>query len=334
MTRRLLILPILAASVFAFVNPTYAQKYKWDLSNEHAASTLSGIADAKFAELVKAKSGGQIQITVHYGKALGYKSSEHFTAVEDGSIQLASTPFARLSGIDPIFELQSLPFLQPSIDEAHVFDDILRPYYQRVLSKSNQLLLHTVPWLPQGFWAGREINGVADLKGLRIRTIDRAAAETLKRAGADAIQMSWADVIPAAATGSINAAMTSAEGGVSAKLWEVGLKYFNNVSFTLDVSMTHVNRKAFYSLPDDLQLAVLSAAAETEAFAWNMAKKRAEELYQQLHAAGGKARDQLPPEFTNRLREAAGPVIGEWKNRFGSARADEILAIYFARTKK
>lgn len=305
-----------------------AQEIRWDLSDEHAPSTISGIADARFAELVKEKSGGRIEITVHYGAALGIKSADHFTAVEDGAVTLASTPFSRFGGINPIFEFQSLPFIAPTIDQAEKLTNLLLPIYDNVFDKANQKLLFTVPWLQQGFWAAKAVNKADDLKGLKIRTIDMAAAETLKRAGADAIQMSWGDVLPALSTGTINAVVTSSEGGVSAKLWEVGIKYFNNAGLTMDVSAVTVNRDSFNALPDDLQLAVLAAAVQTQAYVWAYARDRYAELSKTATQNGITMNDNMPPELIQHLRAAAGPVIEEWKKRLGEKVANDLLSIY------
>jgi TRAP-type C4-dicarboxylate transport system substrate-binding protein len=312
--------------------PSFAQTVKWDLSSEYAPTSLPGRTNAFFAERVKALSGGALAITVHFGGALGFKAADHYTAVEDGALPIASTPFNRMNGISPIFDLQSLPFLQSTLADARLLDELLRPFYNAAMAKNGQFVLFTTPWTPQGFWAKKTVASKGDLEGLRVRVVDLAAVQTLKAAGADAIQMSWADTLPAISTGSINGVLTSDDGGLSAKFPEAGLKSFSAVGFTVGVEMIHVNTKAFQALPANLQIAVLVAAADAERYGWSLSEKTIADNLAKMKAQGVSVVTELPPEFTAALKEAAAPAIAAWKKRFGPS-ADLVLDLYAERRK-
>ncbi len=62
----------------------------WDLSNEYPATSLQGQTADFFAKAVAEKTGGKLEITVHHGAALGYKSTDSFDAVGDGALQAAA----------------------------------------------------------------------------------------------------------------------------------------------------------------------------------------------------------------------------------------------------
>jgi TRAP-type C4-dicarboxylate transport system substrate-binding protein len=312
--------------------PASAQPIKWDLSSEYAPTSLPGRANAFFAQRVKALSGGALEITVHYSGALGFKAADHYTAVEDGALPIASTPFNRMNGISPIFDLQSLPFLQSTLADAKLLDELLRPFYNAAMAKNEQFILFTTPWTPQGFWAKKTVGSKDDLKGLRIRVVDLAAVQTLRAAGVDAIQMSWADTLPAISTGSINGVLTSDDGGLSAKFPEAGLTAFSAVGFTVGVEMIHVNSKAFFDLPAAVQTAVLVAAAEAERQGWAMSEKTVADNVAKMKAQGVSVVTGLPPEFAAALKDAAAPAIAAWKQRFGPS-ADLILDLYAERRK-
>ncbi|MBJ3778074.1 TRAP transporter substrate-binding protein [Acuticoccus mangrovi] len=304
-----------------------ADTVKWDLSTEYAPTSLPGRADAYFAERVKELSDGQMDITVHYSGALGFKAADHYTAVEDGALQLADTPFNRMNGIYPIFEMQALPFLQSTLDEAQTLDELMRPFYNAKMEQNDQFILFTAPWTPQGFWAKEDVASVEDLKNLRVRVVDLASVQTLKRAGADAIQLSWADTLPALSTGSINAVLTSDDGGLSAKFPEAGLTSFSAVGFTVGVDMVHVNADAFADLPEDLQLVVLTAAAEAGDYGWSIAKETVAGNFAKMGDLGVSVVETVSPEFKAALREASQPAIDDWKERFGP-QADMLLDLY------
>lgn len=313
--------------------PALADTVKWDLSSEYAPTSLPGRSNAWFAERVKELSGGKMEITVHFSGALGFKAADHYTAVEDGALPIASTPFNRMNGIYPIFELQSLPFLQSTLDEAETLDTILRPFYDNAMRRNGQFVLFTTPWTPQGFWAKKPVNAVDDLKGLRIRVVDLAAVQTLKGAGADAIQMSWGDTLPAISTGAINGVLTSDDGGLSAKFPEAGLTAFSAVGFTVGVEMIHVNQKAFDDLSPDLQTAVLVAAGEAQVHGWEMSRETVAANIEKMKAQGVTVVTEVSPEFKAALKQAAGPAITAWKERFGPG-ADQVLAFYAAALKQ
>lgn len=289
----------------------------WDLSTEYAPTSLPGRVNAHFAEKVKELSEGAFKITVHYSGALGFKAADHYSAVEDGALPIASTPFNRMNGINPIFDLQSLPFLQSTLDEAEHLDRTLRPFYNNVMRQNGQFLLFTTPWTPQGFWAKKPVTTRDDLKGLRVRVVDLAAVQTMKQAGADAIQMSWADTLPAISTGAINGVLTSDDGGLSAKFPEAGLTAFSPVGFTVGVEMVHVNQDTFDALSQDEQLILLTAAADAEAYGWALARETVKDNLAKMQAQNVNV-SETNAEFKAFLREAAAPAVASWQKTFGS----------------
>lgn len=313
--RRVLVGVVCAAAFLS--SAAAAAPVRWDLSSEYAPTSLPGRVNGFFAERLKAMSGGQIEITVHYSGALGFKAADHYTAVEDGALPIASTPFNRMNGLHPIFDLQSLPFLQSTLDEARTLDRTLRPFYDNVMRKNRQFVLFTTPWTPQGFWAKKTVNSKTDLGGLRVRVVDLAAVQTLKKAGADAIQLSWGDTLPAISTGAINGVLTSDDGGLSAKFPEAGLTAFSAVGFTVGVEMVHVNQAAFDKLSPALQTIVLAAAGEAQEYGWNLSGKTVTDNLAKMKQQSVNVVTDVSPEFKAYLKEASEPAIAAWKKRYG-----------------
>ena len=135
------------------------------------------------------------------------------------------------------------------------------------------MLLFTEPWTPVGIWSKKVVNSGTDMAQLKIRTYDKNGTVTLNSLGAAAIQMSWADVVPALSTNTIEAVLTSAEGGLSAKFSEY-LNHFHHLNFTMGTNMVHMNVDVFESLPEGLQQIVLDTAKEVEDELWARIKAR------------------------------------------------------------
>ena len=209
---------IAAASTLAVAvvaGNAFADPVKWDFSDEYGGNP-SGLtyqaAQYCIAEVEKI-AGDAIDITYQGGGALGFKSADHFEAVGDGAVQSAVTLLTQLSGVDPLFNLSSLPFVASSPEQAHQLWQIARPEYAKVFEANNQILLWALPNAPSGIHAKTPINSVAAVTGLRIRTYDKNGTDTLKAAGAAPLQIAWSDLVPQLSTGGVDAVLTSADGG-------------------------------------------------------------------------------------------------------------------------
>ena len=318
---------IIAGLLFVFsINAASAGTIKWDMANEYPPKSIHGENDAYFSKLLKEKSGGKIEITHHYGASLGYKSKDQFDAVTDGALPIADTYVGPLRGINPIFLLSSLPFLARTIDDAKVLWEVSSSYYKDVLKKSNQVLLWVSPWPPSGIWAKKPIRTVADLKNLKMRTYDPNGTITFKNIGAAPIQLSWSDVVPQLGTGGIEAVLTSAEGGVSAKFWDL-LSHFNEINYCSPLNMIHMNADVFNGLPDELKKAVMDTAAEANEHSWEAAKTRVAQNYKDMKAHKMTVVTDVPDQLKAKLAEAGRPAVDGWLKKMGPE-GKKILAEY------
>ncbi len=134
---------------------TAAQKL--DFSSEYNAGSIHVEGDTFFIEQVEALAGDEVNITLHLGGSLGYKSPDHFYAVADNAVQIADTLAGFFGGVDPILLLSSLPFVVSDVDEAKALYEIARPHYEQVFADNEQILLYASPWPPTGIWAKKPI---------------------------------------------------------------------------------------------------------------------------------------------------------------------------------
>lgn len=287
-----------------------------DMTNEYEASSIHGEGDRFFAERAGALSGGELEIVLHLGGALGLKSKDHLDAVSDGVVPIADTLGGALAGADPLFLASSLPFLARSSAEARELYLAARPAYERFFAANGQLLLYASPWPPSGIWAEDAVDAADKLSGLKIRTYDANGTRTFAAAGAAPIQLSWADVVPQLATGGIAAVLTSAEGGVNASFWE-HLGAFAEINYAMPLNFVHMSRAAFDGLSEKERGAILLAATEADARNWRAMEKRVADNYATLADKGVTVAREIDPAMQARLTAAAEKVTAEWLEKTG-----------------
>lgn len=293
----------------------YAQ-VKLDFSNEYNTQSIHAQGDMYFIDQVRALTDGDVDITLHTGGSLGFKSVDHFYAVADGAVPLADTLAGSMAGIDPIFLLSSLPFVVKNADEAEKLYHIAKPYYEEVFADNNEILLYASPWPASGIWSKHAVNSQNTLTGLKIRTYDKNGTLTFKTAGAAPVNLSWADVVPQLSTGGIEAVLTSADAGASGRFWE-NLNSYSAIQYAIPLNMVHMNRDEFDALSAAQQQAILQAAHNTDKHNWQTVRTRVQNNYAELRDNDVTILEQLPADFLSGLQQAAQPALKEWLEETG-----------------
>jgi len=300
-------------------------KTKWDMHIAWPPANFHTKGVVKFADLVTQKTGGQLEIVVHPGGALGFKGQEVLGAVRSGALPIAELFMGNARGDDPIFGLTSVPLLVKNYDEAWKLYQIAKPYYEEALAKQNAKLLYAVPWPPSGIYTKKMLKSTADFKGLKIRTYDSNSAEFVTLLGGQGIAIPFSELYTALSTGLVNGVLTSTQTGVDAKLWEV-TNYFHRINYAFPLNMVFVNKQAFEKLPADQQQAILDAAAEVEAFQWKQSKKAdlASEIALKTH--GMNVVTDITPELQSAMESAAQKILDKWLQEAGPKGAEVIKA--------
>ncbi len=331
-TRRMLMRnAALAGAIGALGNRAFAAStIRWDMADEYNADALSGKASKYFLSELQKKVGDQIAITYQGGGALGYKSADQFDAVQDGAVQTAVTLMTQLGGIDPLFNLSSLPFIAKTPQEAYLLWQAARPEYEKIFADNNMVLLWAMPNPPSGIFADRAITSMDALNGLRIRTYDVNGTQTLMKAGAAPLQIAWSDLIPQLSTGAIDAVLTSADGGVQLSLWDY-LSDFTEMNYAMGLFMCHVNKDAFDALPKDVQEAMLAITDSCDAYNWKIMTESIEASYKILrdHGMTVTTAADVPDDVFATLNAAGAAVREDWVAKTGSRGAD-VLAQFDA----
>jgi TRAP-type transport system periplasmic protein len=309
----------LLASALLLLDPAAASaQAAWNMSTEYPQSAMPGVGITTFAVRLAEISAGRLQIKPSFDASGGIRSAEMIAAIVEGRVQAGDAFASTLSDVDPIFALASLPFLVGSIDDARRLADLTRPFFADALQKKGQRLLYLTPWPPSGIWSKTPLKTSADLASLSIRTYDTISSEVFAGAGAKASSISFADTMPKLADGSINAVLSSGDGGAGRELWKF-LPYFSEITYSLPLSVAIVSQALYDGLSPELREAVDSASRQTENELWLAMSARQQENYRRMRENGVTIESGLAPAVIASLQSGAAAAQQAWCARSGLA---------------
>ncbi|WP_249138879.1 TRAP transporter substrate-binding protein [Actibacterium sp. MT2.3-13A] len=240
----------------------------WDMPTPYGDSVFHTQNIQQFAADVSEATGGALTITVHSAGAL-FAHPEIKDSVRRGLAPIGETLMSRLANEDPVFAVDSIPFLASSYDEARALWDVSRPLVEEKLAAQGLTLLYAVPWPGQSIYTKEPVNSTADLQGAAFRAYNTATERLAQLMGAVPTQIETGDIPTAFATGRVAAMITSPSTGVSSQAWDFTTHYTDTQAW-LPKNMVIVNSRALEALPADQQAAVRDAAAKAEARGWEM----------------------------------------------------------------
>ncbi|MEL6532909.1 MAG: C4-dicarboxylate ABC transporter substrate-binding protein, partial [Pseudomonadota bacterium] len=145
---------IAATSTFA-LTAWSAQAETWDMALAYSATNYHSEIAAAFAAEVTANS--DLEVVTHPGGSL-FSGGEIFGAVRRGLAPMGERLISALSNEDPIYEIDSVPFLATGFDGALALYEASRPALEETLNEAGLHFLYSCPWPPQGFYSVAEAN--------------------------------------------------------------------------------------------------------------------------------------------------------------------------------
>lgn len=306
---------LLAATAMTTLVAGAALAEKWDMPMAYSASNFHSVTGAEFAKCVTTGTGGELEIVTHPSGSL-FKGNEIKRAVQTGQAPIGERLLSAHQNENALFGVDSIPFLAPSFDEADKLWAIAKPKIEKILADQNLVYLYAVPWPPQGLYFKKEINAVADMKGIKFRSYNSATARLAELAGMLPVQVEAAELSQALATGVAESFVSSGATGYDRKVWE-HLTHFYAVDAWLPRNTVFVNKDAWEDLDDDEQDVVKGCATLAEyAGSW-----RAKE-YTGFTLAGLKAGGMTVQPAGDKLRadllDIGATMTSEWLKAAGA----------------
>ncbi len=294
-------------------SPAAAQT-KWNLPAAYPADNFHSENLTWFAKEVEKETGGKLQITVHAGASL-FKAPEIKRAVATGQAQLGEVLISIHENEDPIFGLDTIPFLTSSYADAKRLYQAQKPAMTKKLDSQGLLLLYSAPWPSQGLYTKKDINSVDDLKGLKMRVYNVGTTRIAELAGAQAVTIQAAELPQALATGTVNAFFTSGATGYDSKAWET-VTHFYDLQGWQPRNVVIVNKSTFAALDKPAQDALVKAAAAAEERVWKISAEKAQWYVDQLKAKGLKV-EKPSPALVAGLKKIGDQLAADWIAKAG-----------------
>jgi TRAP-type C4-dicarboxylate transport system substrate-binding protein len=295
-------------------SPVLAQT-KWNLPAAYPPDNYHTENLVWFAKEVEKATDGKLQIAVHPGASL-FKAPEIKRAVATGQAQLGEVLISIHENEDPVFGLDTIPFLATSYAEARKLWEAQRPAIARKLESQGMRLLYAVPWGPQGLYTKKDVDSVEDLRGLKMRAYNVGTTRIAELVGAQPVTVQAPELPQALATGTVNAFMTSGSTGYDSKAWET-MSHWYDLQAWIPKNIVFVSQAAFNALPKDQQDALLKAAAAAEERGWKIAPEKAQWYVEQLKAHGMKVAPP-GPELAAGLKKIGDQLTEDWLKKAGA----------------
>jgi TRAP-type C4-dicarboxylate transport system substrate-binding protein len=282
---------------------------KWDLASAYPVSNFHTENLQQLAIDVEKATDGKLKIVVHPNGSL-FPANGIKRAVQTGQAQIGEVLISVLANENPIFGVDSIPFLATSYKDSEKLWKLSKNATESALQKQGLKVVYAVPWPPQGLYSKNPINSGADMKGLKWRAYNPATSKIAELVGAQPVTVQVADLAQAMATGTINSMMTSGATGVDIKAWE-SLKYYYEVDAWLPKNILMINQKAFDALDKPTQAALLKACTEAEKRGTKVSEEKTK-LYNETLAKNGMIVQKPSPQLKNDLDRVGRIMVAEW----------------------
>lgn len=287
----------------------------WNMSTEQPDNNFLTQNAREFAADIKAATNGELNINVQSNSVL-LKRPEVKRGVQQGVVQAGEMLVAAIGNEDPLFEVDSVPFLASSFDQSEKLWKATRPFLAERLDKQGIVLVYGSPWPPQGIYTKKPVEQLADLAGVRFRAYSPATSRLVSLMGAVPTTVQTPEVPQAFSTGIIDAMLTSPATGVDSQAWDY-VKYYYDAQVFIPQSFVIINKRAFQRLPENVQKAVLEAGERAEQRGWAMSREQTSKLTQTM-ADKGMVVGQLSEKLAGELHAIGQTMTEEWLKKAGA----------------
>lgn len=322
---------MLVAGVSAF-DPHAARAEDWpklELKFGHPYNEAHPLARGaqKFADTIKEKSGGNINIAVFPNSTIG-SSRALVESMQIGVVDFALVPTTNVASFYPPLDIYYLPFLFRDREHAYAVSD--GPVGKKLFDDMRAKIgIRTIAMYESGFRTittrDKKIEKPDDMKGVKFRVINNPLnVATFKALGANVTPMALSEVFTGLQQGTID--------GQDNPIGNVKAFGFDKVQKNITLSnhqwagiMFLANEKMWASQPEAVQKLFADTAKETEA--WERETLNAEEAtYLEEMQKGGMTVTRLTPEQSALFQEAMKPVWDQYRTKLGAELIDSAVA--------
>lgn len=305
--------PLLLATACSLAATAHAAQ--WTMATPYGDASFHTQNTKQFAEDVAEATNGELTITVHSGGSL-VSHGEIKPSVRRGTIDAGEVFLSVLSNDDPIFEVDTLPGVAGSYEDAYALWEATKPMITELFAYEGLIPLYAVAWPAQGIYTAKPLIDPAQFEGLRVRAPNINTQRFVNNLGGSPTETEESDIPTAFSTGRVDAMITSSATGNSMAAWDYVTDY-TDANLWLPKNIVFMSQRSFDRLDDATQEALLEAAARAEERGWEMSRDNNDTSTAALIDNGVTVSE--PNEAVAAALQAAGEeLFTEWE-----ARADD-----------
>lgn len=314
--------------VFGLVAPSAAMAAaKWNMKFGHdmPEDSAQHVAALKYADLVKERTKGQVEIKVFPAQQLG-TDPEMVQQAQMGTLEIVLPPTAKISGFAAQLQLADLPFLFPSKETCYQVLD--GPVGDKVLALLDAKGLKGVSFWESGFkqiTANKAIRKPEDFAGMKVRVMESPLLiAQYKQVKANPVPIDFAETYNALQQGVVDAQENPLVSIVNMKFYEVQ-KYtmLSNHGFLGYAFL--FSKKVYDGLPADIQKVMRDTARELAAFERQDTARREAGYIERIKKGGSQIVTLSPPEL-QAFEKAFRPVHQQFAKTIGEDLLKETYA--------
>ncbi len=325
MIRKLVIFSLVAGLIVMAASSGSAAPYKTEYKMSVAVGPQGpwGESAAKFAELVKERTQGRINIKPYYALQLaaGQQINEYFITVK-GIADFAQGSTINWSPAVKELTIFSMPFLFPNYKALDAVQN--GEPGKKIWQISEEKGVVCLAWGENGYReltnSKRPVRKPEDMEGLKLRVPGTPIfIETFRALGANPMAINWGESLTAFQQGTVDGQENPIVSMlIPYKLWEVH-KYITLWHYTIDPLILGANKEVWNSFtPSDREI-IMKAAQE--AMAWNKmaARKGLEDSTEAIEFLASKGMQvvTLTPEEISAFKAKVKPVYDKWSKEIG-----------------
>ena len=251
-------------------------------------------------------TAGKATIDVYSGGVLGGEV-DCMEQVQKGELAMTKVSAAAIEAFIPEMKVFSVPFAFRDAD--HFWKTMHSPVGKELLQLGIRLKFKGLCYYDSGdrnFYSTKNpIRSVSDVKGLKVRVMNsRSAMDMIKAMGGSPCPINWGELYTALAQGTVDAAENNPPSFITSRHNEV-CKYFTLTGHQRIPDMLIVSTKVWDKLPEDIQVAMQTAADESEIFQRKLWKEKTDEC---LKAAKESGVEVINPDLES-FRKACAPIL-------------------------
>ncbi|NYG31197.1 TRAP transporter substrate-binding protein [Sphaerotilus montanus] len=264
-----------------------AQAIKLTLGHGAAPGNPRHEASVKFAETLKARSGGRIEVQVAPSAQLG-DDAAMITALRTGALDMSANSQGAMANAVPEYAAFGMPFLFANLPQAWKLLD--GPLGKELADRSAEKGMVVLGYWDNGIRhmsnSKRPLLKPEDLKGMKMRTPpDAVTVDIMQALGAEAQQIKFAELYVALQQGVVDGQENPLMNIHASKLYEVQ-KFISLTGHKYEMTPFVMSKRTWDKLSDADRKAVQESAAEATALQRRLSQESDDKLVADLKAKG------------------------------------------------